>query len=421
MGVLEGLLVIESAGGITGPYCAMELGDAGADVIKVEPPRGDPSRGWGPPFDRGESAVFLGLNRNKRGIVLDRGRSEDQQALRRLLARADVFLEDWGAGGAERDGFEFYDLSQDNPRLVQCSITPYGDRGPFRERAGSELTAQAMGETTTSLGRIGGPPIRMGTDLASMTAGVFAFQSILAALYSRARTGRGQKIDTSMLGSLMFMRSTLWAAHSDPDEWQGFHLDSYVKPPDHAYHASDGQFYVMFPRGLTRERWHEFLEETGMQDHRDDPQFGSYREALGLGRYGYLVQHLWNERFRQNSFDEIRERIERFGGNAWRLNSYSTLFSSPQAEALGLSMDVPHPDGGNFQATGLPWEMHDTPGEVSRPPPSLGQHTMEVLAESGFSKEEIGRLCASNAVGQAESVSVDSGGRGTGGGEDALA
>ncbi len=395
---LDGTLVVDCTQGIAGPYCAMALGDAGADVIKVEPPDGDATRGWGPPFVDGEAAAYLSLNRNKRGVALDLGREEARDALRRLAHGADVFLEDWGPGEAEGMGLDYGSLSRDNPRLVYCSITPFGDEGPFRDRPGSELVAQAMGEAASSLGAIGEPPVRAGADLAGMSTGMLAVEGVLAALFARSRLGRGQRVTASMLGSLMFMRSTLWAAHSNPDEWWGFHLDSYVKPPDHGYQASDGQFYFAFTRGVTPERWVEFLEEASVAEHIDDHRFGNYRKSLGAGRYGYVLNELWDRAFETRTFDDLREMIERFDGFAWRLNDYDQLFSHPQVEASKLTIEVPHPNGGRFEAVGFPWEMEGTPASVRLAPPLLGQHTDEVLQALRYTTDEISQLRRDGAV-----------------------
>ena len=398
MSALQGISVIECTQGIAGPYCAMALGDAGAGVLKVEPLEGDASRGWGPPFVGDESAVFLGLNRNKRSIAVDTASPDGREVLRRLTETADVMLEDWSGGFARKMELDYESLEKTNSGLVYCSMTAFGEKGPFSDRDGTELVAQAMGETTSSLGGIGDAPVRVGADLANMSTGIFAFQGILAALFQRKQLGRGQQVSTSLLGSLMFMRSTLWAAHSNPDDWYGFHLDNYVKPPDHCYQASDGQFYFTFARGHTPERWHEFIDSAGLTEYKNDPRFKSYQEALGNGRYGYVLQPLWNEAFRRKSFDEIKSLIEEFGGNAWRLNSYPQLFSHPQAEALGLAVEMEHPTAGSIKSTAFPWLLHETPAGISRPPPTLGQHTSEVLSESGYSEAEIESLRKAGTV-----------------------
>ena len=231
-GPLDGYRVVEISEGVAGPYTAMSLGDAGADVIKIESPAGDRSRGWAPAVGD-NSAAWHALNRNKRGIVLDWSNPADLDTARRLLQQADVAVVDkvglppalaWDALGADQ--------------LVYCAISGWGPNGPWSDREAGELAAQLAGEATASLGSIGEPPVRLGNDAGSMYAANYAIQGVCAALYARDVSGRGgQRLEVSLFGSLLAMRSTLWVALSNPDEWWGFHLDSYIKPPTTATSA----------------------------------------------------------------------------------------------------------------------------------------------------------------------------------------
>src|SRR6266446_3047545 len=187
-GNLAGFRLVDLTEGICGPFCSMQLGDAGAEIIKVEPPKGDYARQIGPPFVNGESAVFLSVNRNKKGVVLDYRGKDQRHILKRLAATADIFLEDLGPAEAERLGFGYDELSRQNPRLIYCAISPFGEEGTLKDLPGSELVVQAMAEYTASLGRIGDPPIRVGADVPSLNTGIFAAQAILAALFYRLRT-----------------------------------------------------------------------------------------------------------------------------------------------------------------------------------------------------------------------------------------
>jgi len=180
---LAGFRVIDLTEGICGPFTSMQLADAGAEVIKVEPPNGDYARQIGPPFINGESAVFLSVNRNKKSVVLDYRRDDQHGILSRLAATADILIEDLGPGEADRLGFGYSQLSSQNPRLIYCAISPFGEEGPLKDLPGSELVIQAMAEYTASLGRIGDPPIRVGADVACINTGIFATQAILAALF----------------------------------------------------------------------------------------------------------------------------------------------------------------------------------------------------------------------------------------------
>jgi crotonobetainyl-CoA:carnitine CoA-transferase CaiB-like acyl-CoA transferase len=388
-GPLEGIRVVELGEGIAGPYCGMELGDAGADVIKVERLSGDRTR-HRPPFIEGESAVFLGLNRNKRSLALDWETEAGREILLRLIDEADVFVQDLGVGEAEKLGLDYERLAGRRPRLIYCALSAFGENGPFAERPGSELVAQSMSEMTSSLGVIGEPPIRLGTDAASTYTGYYSFIAILSALFERNRSGKGQRVWTSLFGSALFMRGTLWTAHSDPDEWFGFHLDSYIKPPEHCYEAKDGPFTFAFMRGLKPEPWTALLAELGLSDMENHPHWANQgREAITNGRYGYVYRDTWNASFANFTVDEISAMFARYGGDVWRMNSYETLFDHPQMQYLDMVEEVDHPTAGRIRMAGIPWKLEETPGTVRLPPPLLGQHSHEILAALGYSEQAV--------------------------------
>ena len=283
-GSLDGIRVIDLTQGLCGPFCTMQLGDAGAEVIKIEPPAGDFAPRMGPPFVGDESAVFLSVNRNKKSVVLDLETSLGRQATALLTRDADVIVEDLGPGAAEKLGLGYAQLHGANNKLVCCSITAFGEHGPLRDRPGSELVVQAMAEYTASLGRIGDPPIRVGADIASLNTGIFAAQAILAALFHRLRTGEGQRVAVSEFGSLLHLRGIMWHSMSDPDDWYGFHLDHYTKPPDSGYQAENGPLYFILRRG-SNEDWDRLVMELGMEEVLADRRFADYgRAATSIGR-----------------------------------------------------------------------------------------------------------------------------------------
>src|SRR5262245_23039968 len=271
-GPLDGVRVLELCEGVAGPWCAMQLGDAGADVVKIEPPEGDFARRLGPPFERGESVLFLALNRSKRGVVLDLNLPDGRSQLRALLGTADILLHDRTPAAAAALGLDEAALRAEHPRLVVCALTDFGPEGPWRERLGSELVAQAAAECPASLGRLGEHPVRLGADVAGAATAFFAFQAVLAALIERERTGRGQSVAVSALGALLHLRGILWCARADPDEWYGFHLDSATKPPDHGYETADRPLYFSLGRG-SAEEWDRLLAELDLVDALADPRF----------------------------------------------------------------------------------------------------------------------------------------------------
>jgi formyl-CoA transferase len=378
-GHLAGFRVIDLTEGICGPFTSMQLADAGADVIKIEPPDGDYARRIGPPFLNGESAVFLSLNRSKKSVVLDYRHKDQRGVLSKLAKTADIFLEDLGPGKAEQLGFGYSDLSQLNPQLVYCAISPFGEEGPLKDLPGSELVIQAMAEYTASLGRIGDPPIRLGADVASINTGIFAAQAILAAVFHRVRSGQGQRVAVSQFGSLLHLRGIMWHSMTDPDDWYGFHLDHYSNPPDYAYQAKDGGLYFILRRGST-EDWDRLVVELGMEHVLADPRFNDYgRQATSIGRYAPEVKHIWEEAFKQRSRDDIIDLIKSTGGDAVPMMDYPSLISHPQVEALGVITEVPHPNGGTFKAIRPIARFANTPEPKMTAPPKLGQHTEEIL------------------------------------------
>jgi crotonobetainyl-CoA:carnitine CoA-transferase CaiB-like acyl-CoA transferase len=391
-GALTGFTIIDVTQGLCGPFGSMRLGDAGAEVIKVEPLTGDAARGMGPPFVGDESAVFLSLNRNKKSLALDIARPQGQAIVRQLVAQADVFLEDRGPGEAEKLGLGYDDLQKVNPRLVYCALSAFGEEGPLRNLPGAELVIQAMADYTNSLGRIGEPPVRLGSDVASLNTGVFASQAITGALFHRARTGEGQRVAVSMLGTLLHMRGIMWTAMSDPDDWYGFHLDHYTKPPDHGYQTKDGHVYFGLRRGSS-EDWDRLLITLGMVEYINDPRFAGWgRDATSIGRYAAQVKPIWEQGFKEMTNEEVVRLIHEFNGDAVPFMDYPALLAHPQVEALNIVQEIEHPTAGTFKTLGPVWRFAETTAQIHSPPPTLGQHTEEILKGLGIESEEIQQL-----------------------------
>jgi len=398
-GALAGFTVVDLTQGLCGPFGAMRLGDAGAEVIKIEPLTGDSSRTMGPPFVGDQSAVFLALNRNKKSIALDVQKSEGLELVRRLVTKADVVLEDLGPGRAEKLGLGYETLRQLNPGLVYCAISAFGEEGPLRGLPGAELVIQAMADYTNSLGQIGEPPVRLGSDVANLNTGIFASQAVTAALFHRVRKGEGQRVAVSMLGTLLHMRGIMWTSMSDPDDWYGFHLDHYIKPPDHGYKTKDGHVYFGLRRGNS-EDWDRLLVTLGMVEQLDDPRFADFgRQATSIGRYAPDVKPIWENAFKEMTNEEVINLIHEINGDATSFMDYSSLFTHPQIQELNMVQEVEHPTAGRFKTIGPVWRFADTPATVRSPPPLLGQHTDEILTGLGVSSAEIIRVRAAGVIG----------------------
>jgi crotonobetainyl-CoA:carnitine CoA-transferase CaiB-like acyl-CoA transferase len=376
---LTGLVMVDTTQGLCGPYTSQLLADAGATVIKIEPPQGDYARQMGPPFVGDQSAVFLALNRNKQSVQLDLADEAGLAALRRLVERADIFLEDWGPGVAEQRGCGYEQLSAANPGLICGSISPFGEHGPFRDRPASELVVQAMAEYHGGLGAVGGPPVRMGADVANLSTAMLMGDALLAAIYHRQQTGRGQRVDVSQLASLLYHRGTVWASQSDPDDWDGWAARPFA-PQEHGYQTKDGRIYFFMLRG-DQEQFDLMMIELGLEDHLLDPRFhNGGRDAVGIGRYGPELKPIWEAAFQERTTAELVELLKAHSALAAPMHTYESLLSDPLVAPLGLIQEMDHPSAGSFKHLRPTWRFSELSDDPGNPPPLLGQHTDEVLA-----------------------------------------
>lgn len=371
VGALAGVRVVELTEGVAGPLATRLLGDAGADVIKIELRDGDRVRGWVPQVD-GVSVVFSTLNRNKRSIAVD---AASLVVIAELAQLADIMIVDQRL--VDQLSLDLPGIMAMNRALVVCVISGWGPEGPWADRAGGELPAQLAAEATSSLGRPGEEPVRLGTEHAGIACALYAFQAVTAALL--VADDGGQLIDVSLFGSLMHMRAALWVALSNPDEWWGFHLDSYTKPPEHYYTCKDRRALIQAQSVRDMAALAKDLE---MDFVFDDPRWPQWSTDSGpLGRHGALVHDLWDRGLSQWTFEEANAIFIRHGGAMVPCFTYEEFLADPQVQHLGVVVDTADGPGSGSRDFRPPWQMSATPASLRLPAPQLDQHGAEIRAE----------------------------------------
>jgi crotonobetainyl-CoA:carnitine CoA-transferase CaiB-like acyl-CoA transferase len=371
----------------------MVLGDLGADVLKIEPPQGDDTREWGPPFASGESAYFLAVNRNKRSVVINLKHPSGGDLLRRLAAKADVLVENFRPGTLERLGFGYQELRKRRPDIVYCSISGYGHSGPLSKRPGYDAVMQGEGGWMSLTGEPGGAPLKVGASLADVFTGLMAAEGILAALYQRSSTGKGQKVDValfdSVLATLCYQAQGYLTTGVVPSRIGNRHPSL---APYETFETADGHLIL----GIGNDAlWRSFCRAVERPE-LDDPRFET--NPLRVDNYAEL-KALLVPLFQSAPTDHWLEKLEPAGLPVGRVRSVAEALDNPQVEARRMLVDVDHPSVGRLKLTGNPIKM----GMEERdplPPPLLGQHTEEVLAEKlGLSKEQIEALRKEGALG----------------------
>ncbi len=366
---LADIVVIDLSRIYSGPYCTMMLGDLGATVIKVErPEKGDDTRHFGPPSIAGESAYFLGLNRNKYSITLDFTQPDDKQHLLHLLEGAAVLVENFRADTMEKLGLGYDALHKLNPGLIYCSISGYGHDGPYRSRSGYDFVAQAESGIMSITGEIDGEPQRGGTPLADQSAGMYACMSILAALRVRDKTDQGQHIDISLLESAMSLLGNVSAAHLITGEEAKRYGNTHPNiVPYQAFRTSDG--YVVVTAGNDRlfQALCTFLER---EDLASDPRF--ITNSQRIRNREELIRQL-QARFLQRTSEEWLADLRAANIPCGPINTVGQVFRDPQIQARGLVWECEHPTAGTIKLAGSPLRLSETPTRLYKAPPLLGE------------------------------------------------
>ena len=375
----------------------MLLGDFGADVIKFERPGvGDQSRGWGPPFVSGESAYFLGANRNKRSVALNYDHPRGAEALRKLIAAADIFITNQPSQASlQKRGIDAETLCEKNPRLIYCSITGYGFTGPKAGRPGYDILAQAEAGVMSFTGEPGGGPMRYPIAIADMTCGMYAAMGILAALYAREKTGRGQFLDMALLDSQLTWLANIGSSYLNakvpPKRWGNAH-PSIV--PYEVFRGGDGRAFVL---GVgTEALWKKFVRLMGMENGvGQDERFQT--NALRTNNRATLIPIL-QEKFDQRAASAWLEQLTEAEIPAAPINTVEEAVNDAQTRARGMIVQIEHPVMGMARSIGNPIKFSETPVSYRLPPPMLGEHTGEVLRRLGYSEEEVRAMSGFSAV-----------------------
>lgn len=388
-GPLAAILILDHTTALAGPYCTQLLGDLGADVIKIERPGvGDQARGWGPPFVGGESAYFLGTNRNKRGLTLDLSRPEGREVLERLLARADVLVHNVPRQSSrEKLGLDEVSCHAVNPRLIWASITGFGNTGPYAERGGYDVMIQGMSGTMAITGEPQGGPTRFPTPIADISTGIYTALAIVAALYARQRTGVGQSIDNALLDAQVTWLANIgngYLATGEPVAKLGNAHPNIV--PYQPFPTAEG--WIIVAAGNDR-LWQRLVEVLDSPELGDDPRF--LTNADRLAHREELIP-LLTERFRQAEADSWLSRLDAARIPAGPINTPEDALADPQVLARSMIVELEHPAADLVRSIANPMKLDATVVTYRRPAPMLGEHNDEILSELGYQSDEIDRL-----------------------------
>jgi crotonobetainyl-CoA:carnitine CoA-transferase CaiB-like acyl-CoA transferase len=391
---LEGVVVLDATQVMAGPFCTLLLADMGADVIKVEKPQGgDDSRSFGPPFIAGESAAFLAINRNKRSVTLNLKSEEGRDVFRRLAGRSEILVENFRPGTMEDLGLHYEAIQRINPTIIYCSISGFGQTGPYRSLGGFDLVTQGMSGLISVTGHPGDPPTKVGVPISDLNAGMYAVYGILSAYIHRLKTGEGQYVDTSLLEGAVaytFWESSIYFATGEiPPPMGSAHR---LNAPYQVFDTMDGALSVGAANQSTWERLCKVLER---KDLAQDPRFSTNADRI---RHCRPLAATLQPLFRQRTTAAWLALLKEAGVPAGPIYNMAQVYEDPHVRAREMLVELDHPVAGTIKNIGIPVKLSRTPGRIRRPAPLLGQHTEEVLLWLGLDEAQIGKLRAAGAI-----------------------
>jgi len=393
--LLDGIRVLDLSRIIAGPFCSQILGDMGADVIKVEQPgSGDETRTWGPPFANGEAVYFFCVNRNKRSLTLNLKDSRGQAIFRALVKRSDVLLENFKPGTLAKLGLDYEALRPENPRLIYCAVSGFGRTGPYADRGGFDVIAQAVGGLMGITGEPDGPPVKVGVAMTDIATALYAHGAILAALYAREQTGVGQRIDASLLetqiAALINIASSYLNGGVLPQKWGTAHTNIV---PYQAFRTKDGHLIV---GGATDRLWMKLCEALELPDLAQDPAYATNEQRV---RHRAEIVRRLEERLGTKTRKEWEAILAPTGVPCGAINRMDEVFADPQVEHLGMVWEATHPQTGPIRMVRNPVTFSETPVALRQLPPRLGEHTEDVLRDLlGYAQADIEALRAAGVV-----------------------
>jgi crotonobetainyl-CoA:carnitine CoA-transferase CaiB-like acyl-CoA transferase len=391
---LNHIKVVEIGVAMAGPFCGMMLGDYGAEVIKVERVRqGDDSRGWTPYFHGEMSYYFAAANRNKRSIAVDLKDPEGVEIVRRLAENADVLIDNYRYGALARAGLDYETLAAKNPRLIYCSISGFGASGPRRDDPANDLFMQAFSGGMSITGEVGGGPVKMGLSVADLGAGMLAAIGILMALENRHRTGRGQRVDTSLLEGQISMLSYHLTRYFVTGAVPGpTGSGSQLTIPYQAFRTADDWLVIA---AFNERMWQDFCSAVGQPGWASDPRFAKTAQRA---EHREVLIPMINEVLATRPAREWAARLEAVGVPCSLVNRIDQIVTDQQVLSRDMVVEMDVPGLGPIKMAGLPLKFSETPGRLERHPPRLGEHTSELLRELGYDQARIDALVGRGAV-----------------------